>query len=210
MDAQSNGTECGGIPGYTWRGKLCEPVICGCVGADCGNLYPTLDACDRAHDACYGRAGLIRACFRHADCVLSPRDCCGGCGEQRADQFLAHIIDTISLREAELCRNPTPACPDCVSFPHPAVYAACIDGTCSVVDVSEQASCVASDDCKLVNKGCCDCVDDPQSADVMAVARSYVRPARCDGVACDDCAAMDPPGAHVICSEKVCALAFEN
>jgi hypothetical protein len=199
MDAQSDGTECGWVPGYTWLGALCEPIICGCTGADCNQLFETMEACDRAHDICYERAGITRTCTSHAECRLTPRDCCPGCGELRADLLLGVRVDASTPREASLCRDPSDICVDCDFSLSPTHYPACIDGICSVVDVSEFASCLIDTDCRLVSKDCCDCGGDFSQWGVMAVNYSYARPQRCDGVGCDDCAPDAPSNIYATC-----------
>lgn len=199
MDARSDGTKCGGVPGYTWLGALCEPIICGCTGADCNQLFETMEACDRSHDVCYERAGITRACTGHAECVLAPRNCCPGCGELRADRLLGLQVTSTSPREAGVCHDPSDVCVDCEFSLSPTHYAACVDGSCSVVDVSEYASCEIDADCRLVSKDCCDCGGDFRHSGVMAVNRSYVRPERCNGVGCDDCVPAAPSNTFAVC-----------
>jgi hypothetical protein len=199
MDARSDGTECGGVPGYTWLGKLCEPIVCGCTGADCDQLFETMEACDRAHEVCYEQAGITRACTRHADCVLAPRNCCPGCGELRADQLVGVHASSTSLSEAGLCRDPSNICVDCDFSLSPTHYPACIEGICSVVDVTEQASCQPGTGCRLVSKDCCDCGGDFTRDGVMAVGPSFKKAARCDAVPCDDCVPSAPEGTLATC-----------
>ena len=45
---------CGGGTPWIWDGEHCryEPICCSCVGADCGNLYSTYDACAADRAAC--------------------------------------------------------------------------------------------------------------------------------------------------------------
>lgn len=45
MDAAENGTNCGTIVGYAYNGQVCHEIWCGCIGADCGKLHPTMEAC---------------------------------------------------------------------------------------------------------------------------------------------------------------------
>lgn len=53
MDAAGVGT-CGMWFGFTWDGSDCTGVSgCDCAGADCGGLYPTLDACTSARRSCF-------------------------------------------------------------------------------------------------------------------------------------------------------------
>lgn len=57
MDAQSSGLLCFHIEGYTFDGKTCEQVNCGCVGTDCDALYETIGECRQAHADCLRAAG---------------------------------------------------------------------------------------------------------------------------------------------------------
>ncbi len=44
---------------YIWLGDRCayQPLCCRCAGPDCGNLFPTLEDCVDAYDACPMAAG---------------------------------------------------------------------------------------------------------------------------------------------------------
>lgn len=207
MDAQSDGTRCADIAGYTWLGELCQPVYCGCAGSDCERLFPTMAACDRAYQACYARTGLQQSCGAHAECGLVSRTCCPACGEAGADDQLSLNVESKSLFEAGLC-DALQGCPDCVSLPNPLLYAACIDTQCTVVDVGEQAACETDDDCRLTSKDCCDCGGDFGPDGVMAVGRGYSKPEHCAGVACDECLPSDPPGLFARCDpdRSVCVV----
>lgn len=43
---------CGGVVGAYWDGAQCQPIICCCEGADCGETYATSDECLAAHADC--------------------------------------------------------------------------------------------------------------------------------------------------------------
>jgi hypothetical protein len=204
LDAQSDGTRCATIAGYTWRSELCEPVYCGCTGSDCGRLFATMTACDLAYQACYSSRGLQQSCYTHADCALVSRTCCPSCGQASADGELALNVDSKTPAEAGLC-EPELSCPDCASFPNPQLYAVCLDG-CRAVDVGEQAACESDVDCRLTSKDCCDCGGDFSPAGVMAVGRGYTKPEHCAGIGCDECVPSDPPGLRAVCDAGACAV----
>lgn len=47
------GAVCDGPDSYAWDGERCVAIPCGtCVGADCGALSPTLEACRAEHASC--------------------------------------------------------------------------------------------------------------------------------------------------------------
>lgn len=209
MDAKASGARCAGIAGYRWNGQLCEGIACACVGSDCDRVFATMEECDRAHDGCYAAQGLLRRCTRHSDCSLLQRTCCATCGTPPADVYLALGRGAISPVEAQSCLGDASAgCPECEAGSNPSVYAACIDAQCSVIDVSEYASCLIDTDCRLVSKDCCDCGGDFSEWGIMSVNYSYVRPERCDGVGCDGCVPQDPSNIHARCDSErgVCGL----
>jgi hypothetical protein len=200
MDAKASGARCAGTVGYRYNGQLCEGIACSCVGSDCDRIFATMEECDRAHDGCYAAQGILRRCTRHSDCSLVQRTCCPPCGTPPADAYLALGYDALSPEAAMICLgDPGAACPECESGSNPSVYAACIDAQCSVVDVTEFASCLIDTDCRLVSKDCCDCGGDFRHSGVMAVNYSYKRPARCDGVGCDDCVPVGPSNTYAVC-----------
>lgn len=45
MDAVETGDLCHDTLGYKWNGTSCEPLLCGCEGEDCDDLYPTKSGC---------------------------------------------------------------------------------------------------------------------------------------------------------------------
>lgn len=209
MAARSSGDDCAGIAGYRYNGQLCEAVVCSCVGSDCGRLFGTMEDCDRAHRDCYAEQGLTRACERHSHCALSPRTCCFPCGTPVADAYIALRFDATSPQSAGLCLgDPDAGCPECEQGKNPSVHAACIDGECSVVDVTASAACQMHEDCQLVTKDCCDCGGDFSQWGVMSVNDSYVRPERCDGVGCDGCVPEPPTEFGPRCDSErgVCSI----
>lgn len=47
------GAICDGLDAYAWDGERCVTIACGtCVGADCGALPRSLEACEAAHRGC--------------------------------------------------------------------------------------------------------------------------------------------------------------
>ena len=209
MDAKASGARCAGIAGHRWNGELCEGIACSCVGSDCGRVLDTMEDCDRAYTGCYAARGLLRKCAKHSDCSLVQRTCCPACAVPRADAYLALGRGGLSPVEAMTCLgDPSGDCLDCESGSNPSVYAACVDGQCSVVDVAEFGSCLIDTDCRLVSKDCCDCGGDFSEWGVMSVNYSYVRPQRCDGVGCDACIPRDPLNTFAMCltDRSTCGL----
>ncbi len=52
QDAKGEGP-CFAYFGVVWNGKSCEAIGgCSCVGKDCGNLYESVEACNKAHANC--------------------------------------------------------------------------------------------------------------------------------------------------------------
>jgi hypothetical protein len=204
MDAKPSGSRCARIAGYRFNGQLCEGIACECVGRDCERTFATMEECDRAYDGCYADKGFPRYCSQHLDCALYQRTCCSSCGVPQADTFLALRLGALSPAQAMICLGqPGAGCPECESGSNPSVYAACIDGQCSVVDVTEYAACDGPSDCSIVTKDCCDCGGDFTPSGVMAVGPSFVRPERCDGVGCDGCIPPIPGNVAATCDANL-------
>jgi len=105
QDATAAGA-CDLFLGYAWNGTTCAPLSgCDCTGADCGALFPSEEACLRAHQLCIG-CDNDNACgegFWCDSCALSScpscDDCIAGC---RANT----CPDLAPLS----CRRPRPEC----------------------------------------------------------------------------------------------------
>lgn len=188
FDAATGASNCGAVVGYTWNGQMCEAVYCSCQGSECDRLFESADACDRAHRDCYAESGVTRQCVTHADCALQFRTCCWPCGVPGNDSYIATRLDSPDLNDAGICLGtPNGGCPDCVSLQNPAIYPACIDGECSVLDLTEQAECASDQDCRVSTKDCCACGGDFSSSGAIAVNQSFTSPDYCDGPTCDPC-----------------------
>jgi hypothetical protein len=191
MDARSNGAFCAGIAGYAWNGSLCEPIQCGCAGTECADVFSSAGDCDRTYVGCYELEGIPMACARHAECIVRTRSCCAPCGSYGPEAMLAMHGDSPDPGDLGLCGSPRPACPECDSWPLPSIYAACIEGQCTVYDAASHASCGSDEDCRLVTKDCCACGGDISVGALMAVDASFGAPDYCGSTACDDC--LPPP-----------------
>lgn len=206
MDAKSSGDECTAVTGYAYDGRICVPVVCGCVGADCQHLFPSIDECDLARTACYADAGVRRDCTKHADCELVSRRCCPPCGPPSHDDLLAVRKGLPSL---PICRGEVGgACPACASGRNHSIYAACIEGTCQMLDVSAHASCTASADCRISTKDCCECGGDFGADGVIAVNASFRAPDYCPAdMGCPECGAPLDPNVQALCDpdQGVCS-----
>jgi hypothetical protein len=212
MDARSGPDNCANVVGYAWDGKVCGPVVCSCVGADCGELFPSMSLCDRGYDGCYEHAGVQRACSQHQDCALQPRLCCPPCTTPVADQLFAAHRDGPRLEEVGACLgDATSGCATCTAGQSSAIYPACVDGQCTVLDVSAYAACSTGEDCRIRTKDCCVCGGDRSVAGVIVVNASFSQPDYCAAsLACDDCDA-EPSDALPVCdqgTERCVILSF--
>lgn len=188
FDAVSGPNNCGDVVGYTWNGQGCEAVYCSCQGSECNRLFESADACDRAQGPCYAESGVTRQCATHADCVLQFRSCCGPCGVPEGDLYIATRVDSPNLNDAGICRGtPNGACLDCVSLENPAIHAACVDGECSVLDLTDHGECASDQDCRVTTKDCCECGGDFSSSGAIAVTQSFTSHDYCDSPTCDPC-----------------------
>jgi hypothetical protein len=189
MDAGSvNGCQ-GQVSGYAWNGVMCTPLFCGCSGADCGAIYATGSACDRAHAQCYEQHGVSLACTRHSDCALADRTCCGACNSS-FPWVMAQSSWPIRLIDAGIC-IPVASCSGCEvqALFSAGLDALCLEGMCTAIDLGESAYCDTDADCHVRTKDCCECGGDTALNGVMAVGKSYPsRPDWCPrDQACDAC-----------------------
>jgi len=208
MDAESSGDDCVSVVGYAFDGTLCYPVVCGCRGDDCGELYPSLSECDDAFSACYENFGVTRACETDAECALVPRACCGAITEP--DAVLAISGGGAEL-DSELCDGRL-GCPGIFIPPKPSLYAQCVAGRCETLDVAPVAACDTDADCTVRSKGCCNCPLGESAAELLAVASpdQYYDFASCE-VTCDLCLEPPPEGITATCDDSfgLCALSEE-
>lgn len=207
MDAKSSGDECTSIDGYAYDGRICVPVVCGCVGLECQRLFPTIDACDRAYAGCYADAGVDRSCVEHADCELVSRRCCAPCQTPTHDELFAVRKGTTA---ASVCwGDPGEACRHCAGPANPSIYAACVEGTCQLLDVSAHTSCQTSADCRISTKDCCECNGDFSDDGKIAVNGSFRAPDYCSAdLSCPECASPSDPAETALCDldRHVCGI----
>ena len=52
LDAASSGDDCTELTGFTWDGRACRPVVCGCAGEDCDRIAALEAECQADHAAC--------------------------------------------------------------------------------------------------------------------------------------------------------------
>jgi hypothetical protein len=160
MDAKSNGTECAAIPGFTWNGVECEPIVCGCTGSDCGSIYADQAECEAQHREC----APLTMCSQPSDCMLAGEDCCT-CDVAGRDDITS-ISTAQSQAHADRTCVPGQACPDCPSDPFAGValrYAATCEpstrwegGECALLDLSA-LPCTSDVGCRLEVRNCCEC-----------------------------------------------------
>lgn len=192
MDARTGGLDCASIVGYAFDGGVCAPIFCSCVGSECGEVFETLAACDRAYSACYEARGVPRSCETHADCELLPRRCCSPCGAPGVSDMIAVRAGTPvnALQKAGICLGEPDSCPDCLSADNPALYAACVQGQCQAFELGGAATCERDDDCSLRHKDCCGCRE-VTAPDLVAANSTFFRPDYCPLAM--SCVACNPP-----------------
>jgi hypothetical protein len=159
MDAHTGTLACGTVVGYAFDGKICAPVLCSCEGSECDSLYETADECDSAYKVCYAKYGVQRACTSNADCATRYRTCCSPCSAESVDAFVGTTRSSPFLEDIGMCvgdPDPDRECGKCTPLPNPAIYGVCLEGECRPIDMSDQAQCQTSADCKLVSGECCD------------------------------------------------------
>lgn len=204
MDAQSSGDDCTSIDGYAYDGRICAPVVCGCLGADCEALFPSIEACDVAHAACYAAQGLSLECEQHADCSLMPRRCCASCEDPTHDELIAIRVGPATPRATGVCWGDADAsCRMCQDFSVANVYAACVEGTCRLLDVSAHTSCTTSADCRISTKDCCECGGDFSADGMIVVNATFRAPDYCPAdMGCPECGAQIDPGVSARCFRR--------
>ena len=83
QDANGEGA-CEAELGVVWRGDYCSSISgCSCVGADCANLYESVDACLSAHRDCERLCGTLTwggvpGCLADELCDYPDDSYCGG------------------------------------------------------------------------------------------------------------------------------------
>ena len=126
---------------YAWNGTHCYEFSegCQCLGEDCDELYPTMEACDSNYAACYRSQGITGACEDDDDCKLTFRGCCEPCGFQRLD-VLAATTESEEARWHGAC-EPDAGCTlqECAEpfQPSPEARAECVESRCQVVSRCE-------------------------------------------------------------------------
>jgi hypothetical protein len=190
MDARGDDPTCGSVIGYAYDGGICGPVYCSCQGADCDNLFNTMQACDHAYYDCYAKVGMFRGCVSHEDCNVRHRTCCWSCEPNDIDSLFAVAGPSPSPKEAGVCLGDSTFCDDCAEIPNPAIYAACVLGECQLLDVSDEADCDSDDDCSFRLKDCCGCRE-AAAQDLISVNSSFFRPDYCPLEM--SCVACTPP-----------------
>lgn len=161
-------------------------------------------------------ASRFDACDGPAQCLLAITDCCGKCGEPAITDFDAIHRDHASARRAAVCKEPSPACPDCITLPNPNLVAFCRDERCVGVDLRADsiAECAKDDDCTLrAGSDCCESCGVPEPSRLIALAKTKAGelPAQvCDPLAgaCPPCVPSYPATVKAACdpSTKRCRV----
>ncbi len=202
MDARTGSLSCGDVVGYAYDGRICGPVHCSCEGSQCDQMFGSMAACDAAYAACYSEQGVLQACSGHAECQVLSRTCCESCGVPEADTLIATSLRVQSLRDVAACiGDPDGGCTGCVTTANPLISARCVEGTCQLVDVTEQAECQTSDDCQLVSKDCCECPEDARSG-FVAMSKNTA-PSFCNDDGCLPCTHEPDLRVSVTCNTEL-------
>src|SRR5690606_5730908 len=99
-------------------------------------------------------------------------------------------------------------CPRCVSIPNSNLHAVCIEGGCTLVDISTTplVSCSESSDCKLRGTGCCECdLPDSWVAINTAAEADYAELVCAPGTSCPDCT-IEVTDIGAVCDEGRCVV----
>jgi hypothetical protein len=107
-------------------------------------------------------------CNDSSECVLVSTGCCGAC-QPTKDDVQAVLKSDQDAAVKRNCPGAPVACGPCPPPPpydplQPVIRAACMSGTCTVVDLREEpeSACKTDDDCHLAGVGCCgSCGPDP-------------------------------------------------
>ncbi|MCB9598122.1 MAG: hypothetical protein H6719_35745 [Sandaracinaceae bacterium] len=76
MDVVSEG-DCLIVLGFAWNGFSCTQIDCLCTGTQCGELFTTLAACQRAYETCNCGGFIGRGCPVGSFCDYPPEAMCG-------------------------------------------------------------------------------------------------------------------------------------
>jgi hypothetical protein len=197
--AQCNGAPC------------LEVIICGC-GDEC--FAPTTPG------HCQGSPAWAK-CGAPGDCTLAANSCCGTCGVPGLADVDAIHKGQNSAHFSDVCKEPDPLCPDCLSGINPDLLAVCALGLgqCTAVEVSKSplSACKSDDDCLLRATKCCACGQISETS-LVAISKaqepSYLSELGCSLVDCGPCQTppTPPPGHAALCNLSTghCAIAVAN
>jgi hypothetical protein len=184
MDARSDGTLCFALLGYSFTGETCAPVICGCEGTECQEIFASAAACRTTY----------ADCLREAADPCAPMDARSS-GDDCAD--VAGLTWNGDRCEAIPCGCEGSNCDQLYANLGPCEQAHL---TCNV-DLAPQ--CQRSADCILDFADCCGrCGVTPVDglvavrADAWETYRARACPA---GSTCPACAASISPDALALC-----------
>lgn len=143
-----------------------------------------------------GRSDAPRfdACDGAAQCILAITDCCGKCGDPVITDFDAINRTQEAAHRATVCKDPTPACPDCAAWDDPNLVAFCRDSRCVGVDVRTDAisECAKDDDCMLrAGSDCCEACSVVDARQIIALGKA--KGGELQAQVCDPLAGACPP-----------------
>ncbi len=150
------------------------------------------------------------ACSKNADCGLVLADCCANLNHPAAD-FVALRSDRSDAYKIPIARYC--ATRPCVAIDvqsDPAIIAACVEGSCAVVNLREAASvtaCGSDADCTLRSLACCAC-GDVKGGQLIGISSEAAYEALACSDSCDPCDVTLDIGSRAYCNNGTCAVAL--
>lgn len=217
LDARWDGTECLALLGYTFTGRSCEAVLCGCEGTQCDALYEDAGECRQRHAACLRDAGdpcapMLATSDPNVDCngwsgyVWNGRRCEGVCDCQGPD--CDRQYGTLAqCDQAQLdCIVPAPFRPQCQAHRDCSLVTtdccACFEaGPDDVVSLLEGYETAAYEDylCQDAASTCGDCPAGQKWPTLYPICEPS-----------GDCAVLDATPYAACDSDADCVLAFKD
>jgi hypothetical protein len=171
MDAVGEGP-CEAEIGVIWDGMACYTISgCSCVGADCGDLYETLQECDSAHADC---GDLYDPCINKEcgdPCTLCPpddADCAEDAVLKACNKASQCVEDSPELCGDDLCDGV--ACPNSTAYCEENIAYGAVVSFCD----PDNGECIMApglppQDCSELGQTCKNgqCVDEPKGCDPM-------------------------------------------
>ena len=153
--AGSGGSGIGGVAGGTGGSSASG----GSGGTSVGGSGGTSGAAGASWDAC----------DLTSECVIRSQSCCGTCGAATRDDVTALNQDFVSTYASNECLGQ--GCPACYKATDPTLFAQCMQGLCTVVDLLQHpvTQCSSASDCRIRTKDCCECGGGMNEESLLAI-----------------------------------------